>query len=104
MLKLPITAGHSLGNRHMDGWLIPLYNTPINKGRILKKGMVITIETFMSAGNGDAGLLNNELGSAVTKDNSFACYWEHAVAVKENGCEILDLRAGENTNWINNKF
>lgn len=99
MLKLPITVGHSLGKFHMDGWLIPLYNTPVNKDRILKKGMVITIETFMSAGSGESGLLNNDLGSGATKDDSYACYWEHAVAVTENGCEILDLRAGEEACW-----
>lgn len=100
MIKLPITSGHSLGKLHMDGWLIPLYNNPINKGRILKKGMVITIETFMTAGNGDACLLNDETGSAITKDGALACYWEHAVAVTETGCEILDLRAGEKESWI----
>lgn len=99
MLKLPITAGHSLGKMHMDGWLIPLYNTPINSGRVLKKGMVITIETFMTAGNGEALILNDENGSAVTKDGSLACYWEHAVAVTETGCEILDLRMNENASW-----
>lgn len=95
MLKLPVTLGHSLGQRHMDGWLIPLYKTEVNKGRVLKTGMVITIETFMSAGSGEAELLDNDLGSGVTKDNAYACYWEHAVAVTDAGCEILDLRSGE---------
>jgi methionyl aminopeptidase len=99
MLKLPIMAGHSLGKRHIDGWLIPLFNTPINKERVLKKGMVITIETFMSTGNGEAGILNNDLTSAVTTDDAYACYWEHAVAVTEKGCEILDLRSGEQASW-----
>jgi methionyl aminopeptidase len=99
MLKLPITAGHSLGQKHMDGWLIPLYETELNKGRVLKTGMVITIETFMSAGNGDAGLLDNDLGTAVTRDNAYTCYWEHAIAVTDTGCEILDLRAGEDASW-----
>ena len=60
--------------------------------------MVITIETFMSAGNGDSGLLKNDLGSPATKDDSYACYWEHAVAVTDNGCEILGLRQGED--WL----
>lgn len=99
MLKLPITAGHSLGRMHMDGWLVPLYNTPLNKDRVLEKGMVITIETFMSAGNGEAYILNDENGSAITKDGAVACYWEHAVAVTESGCDILDLRAEEKTDW-----
>lgn len=101
MLKLPITVGHSLGKVHMDGWLIPLYDTKINEGRVLKKGMVITIETFMSAGSGEAELLANDLGSGATKDNAYACYWEHAVAVTDTGCEILDLRKDEKSYWIN---
>ena len=102
MIKSPmIFAGHSLGKRHMDGWLIPLYESEINKGRVLSTGMVITIETFMSAGNGEAALVNNDLGSGVTKDDSYACYWEHAVAVTDTGCEILDLRAGEKAQWAN---
>ncbi len=63
--------------------------------------MVITIETFMSAGNGEAELVNNSLGSAVTKDDSYACYCEHAVAVTDTGCEILDLRSGEKAHWAN---
>jgi len=100
MLKSPkIFAGHALGQLHLDGWLIPLYKSPVNEGRILKTGMVITIETFMSAGSGEAVLLTNSLGSGATKDDSYACYWEHAVAVTDNGCEILDLRADEEANW-----
>jgi len=99
MFKFPIFAGHSLGKVHLDGWLLPLYDNKINEGRILKTGMVITIETFMSAGTGEIELLDNDLGSGVTKDNAYACYWEHAVAVTDTGCEILDLRADENPDW-----
>lgn len=99
MIKLPITCGHSLGQAHMDGWLIPLYDSKINDGRILKEGMVITIETFMSAGSSEGYILNNEVGSAITTDGAPACYWEHAVAVTKTGCEILDLRNGEKAEW-----
>lgn len=100
MIKLPVTCGHSLGKSHMDGWLVPLYKSKINEGRVLEEGMVITIETFMSAGNGEGYLLDNEVGSVITQDGSNACYWEHAVAVTDTGCEILDLRAQEKYNWI----
>jgi methionyl aminopeptidase len=99
MIKLPVTTGHSLGSLHMDGWLIPLYNSPRNEGRVLKTGMVITIETFMSAGSGEAYILNDENGAGITKDGALACYWEHAVAVTDAGCEILDLRADEDAAW-----
>ena len=58
MIKSPVIfAGHSLGKRHMDGWIVPLYKSEINKDRVLKTGMVITIETFMSAGIGELSLL-----------------------------------------------
>lgn len=99
MIKLPITSGHSLGQAHMDGWLIPLFNSPINAGRVLEAGMVITIEPFISAGSGEAYLLDNELGSAITAYGAPACYWEHAVVVTPTGCEILDLRAEEKADW-----
>ena len=49
-----------------------------------------------------AYILDNEEGTLVTQDGSLACYWEHAVAVTETGCEILDLRAGENADWMSN--
>ena len=52
-------------------------------------------------GNSEAKLVNNDLGSGVTGDDSYACYWEHAVAVTDTGCEILDLRAGEKAHWAN---
>ncbi len=99
VLKLPVTSGHSIGKGHMDGWLIPLYNSPVNEGRVLEKGMVFSIEPFISAGSGEACILNNAVGSGVTKDGAPASYWEHIVAVTENGCEILDLRADEDPNW-----
>ena len=101
MIKLPITLGHSLGQQHMDGWLIPLYESKVNEGRVLKEGMVITIETFMSAGNSEGYILDNFVGSAITQDGSPACYWEHAVAVTKTGCEVLDLRTEEKADWAN---
>jgi len=32
---------------------------------------------------------------AKTKANSLAAFWEHGVAVTDTGCDILDLRPGE---------
>jgi methionyl aminopeptidase len=39
--------------------------------------------------------LSNNTRSAVTVDDSLAVYWEHVVAVTDTGCEVLDLRDGE---------
>ncbi|WP_432778791.1 hypothetical protein QZL74_09685 [Burkholderia gladioli pv. alliicola] len=57
--------------------------------------MVITVEPFICAGSGAGIRLNNVTRSAQTADKSLAVYWEHVVAVTESGCEVLDLRDGE---------
>lgn len=95
MIKVLSATGHSIGRVHADGWLIPFYKNPINSGRVLKKGMVITIEPFICVGQGESIRMNNSMRTAVTKDKSLACYWEHVVAVTDTGCEVLDLRPGE---------
>jgi len=53
--------------------------------------MVIAIETFMSADSGEAELVNNYLGAVVTKNDAYACYWEHVAAVTDTSYETLDL-------------
>src|SRR3984885_1896 len=95
MLRVPSGTGHSCGQVHADGWLIPYYHDPRNEGRVLEKNMVITVEPFICAGSGEGTRLSNNTRSAVTVDDSLAVYWEHVVAVTDTGCEVLDLRDGE---------
>jgi methionyl aminopeptidase len=95
MLRVPSGTGHSIGQVHADGWLIPYYKDHTNEGRVLREGMVITVEPFICAGNGEGVRLANATRAAVTADNSLAVYWEHVVAVTDHGCEVLDLRTGE---------
>jgi methionyl aminopeptidase len=95
MLRVPSGTGHSIGQVHADGWLIPYYHDPRNEGRVLEKNMVITVEPFICAGSGEGTRLSNNTRSAVTVDDSLAVYWEHVVAVTDTGCEVLDLRDGE---------
>jgi methionyl aminopeptidase len=95
MLRVASGTGHSIGQVHADGWLIPYYHDPRNEGRVLEKGMVITVEPFICAGSGEGTRLSNNTRSAVTVDDSLAVYWEHVVAVTGTGCEVLDLRDGE---------
>jgi methionyl aminopeptidase len=37
MLRVPSGTGHSIGQVHADGWLIPYYRDPRNEGRVLKR-------------------------------------------------------------------
>ncbi len=94
MVKIEGLTGHSIGQRHCEGLLIPFYGQP-NTGHILEEGMVITIEPFICAGSGEAQLLPTELRSVKTKDNTLAAFWEHVIVVTKGGCEVLDLRPGE---------
>ena len=103
MLRVESATGHSIGQIHADGWHIPYYYSETNKGRTLKEGMVITVEPFICAGGPEGVRLPNETKSAVTADKSLACYWEHVVAVTKTGCEVLDLRDGEDVTFYGAK-
>lgn len=94
MVRCPGLTGHTIGQVHCEGLLLPFYGEP-GTGHVLQKGMVITIEPFMCAGSGAAEVMPNSLRSARTQDNSLAAFWEHVVAVTDTGCEVLDLRPGE---------
>jgi methionyl aminopeptidase len=103
MLRVPSGTGHSIGQVHADGWLIPYYHDPRNEGRVLEKNMVITVEPFICAGSGEGTRLPNNTRSAVTVDDSLAVYWEHVVAVTDTGCEVLDLRDGEDITFYDHR-
>ena len=60
--------------------------------------MVITAESFTCAGAPEGVRLPNVTKTAVAAEGRLACCWEHVVAVTKDGCEILDLREGEDTN------
>lgn len=99
MLRVDSAMSHSIGQVHADGWLIPYYKDDRNAGRVLEKGMVMSVEPFICAGTGAGVRLANLTKSAVTADNSLAVYWEHIVAVTDTGCEVLDLRDGEDVTF-----
>ncbi|WP_153140802.1 M24 family metallopeptidase [Paraburkholderia agricolaris] len=103
MLRVPSGTGHSIGQVHADGWLIPYYRSSMNEGRVLEKGMIITVEPFICAGSGEGIRLPNVTRAAQTADKSLAVYWEHVVAVTDTGCEVLDLREGEDITFYDGR-
>lgn len=92
-------VGHSIGREHNDGWFIPWKSGGLNEGRIVQEGMTFSIEIYLTTGSGEMRFLTNEVASLVTADAAPAAYWEHIVAVTSTGCEVLDLRAGEDPAW-----
>ena len=92
-------VGHGIGREHNDGWFIPWRVGGLNNERILRKGMTFSVEIYLTSGSGEVVFLDNDVTSLVTKDGAPACYWEHIVAVTDTGCEVLDLRQGEDQSW-----
>lgn len=92
-------VGHGIGREHNDGWFIPWHVGGINDGRVLREGMTFSVEIYLTSGSGEIVFLDNDVASLVTLDGAPASYWEHIVAVTETGCEVLDLRAGEDPGW-----
>ena len=92
-------VGHGIGREHNDGWFIPWHVGGINDGRVLREGMTFSVEIYLTPGSGEIVFLDNDVASLVTLDGAPASYWEHIVAVTETGCEVLDLRAGEDPDW-----
>ena len=88
-------SAHSIGKVHCEGLLLPFYGELPNTGHVLQKGMVITIEPFICAGNGLANIIPNSTYTAITKDKSLSAMFEHVVAVTDDGYDVLDLRPGE---------
>ena len=92
-------VGHGIGHEHNEGWFIPWKVGGLNEGRVIEEGMTFSIEIYLTTGSGELRFLTNEVSSLVTADGAPAAYWEHIVAVTADGCEVLDLRNGEDMSW-----
>ena len=57
-------------------------------GPILKTNMVIAIEPMVNMGH-HAILIEDDDWTIITRDGSLSAHYEHTVAVKEDGVEIL---------------
>jgi methionyl aminopeptidase len=80
-------VGHGIGyNLHEDPQ-IPNFGLP-HQGEVLKKGMVFAIEPMVNMGTRECEILDNGW-TAVTKDGSPSAHFEHTVAIREDGPEIL---------------
>jgi methionyl aminopeptidase len=92
-------VGHGIGREHNDGWFIPWRVGGLNEGRMLEVGMTFSVEIYLTPGSGEIAFLDNDVASLVTVDGAPASYWEHIVAVTEDGCDVLDLRSDEHPGW-----
>ncbi len=82
-------VGHGISNVFHTAPDIPHYGTR-GKGRMLRPGMVFTIEPMINEGTWEVEILADGW-TAVTRDRKLSAQFEHTVAVTEDGVEILTL-------------
>ena len=80
-------VGHGIGKEIHEDPRIPNFGKP-HQGVVLEKGMVFCIEPMVSAGRYEV-----EIGpdgwTAATKDKSLSAHFEHMIAIRDKGAEIL---------------
>jgi methionyl aminopeptidase len=82
-------VGHGIGSELHEEPQIPNYGNP-GKGPRLAEGMVLAIEPMVNAGAAGVKVLQDGW-TAVTVDRSLSAHFEHTVAVRSDGAEVLSL-------------
>jgi len=86
-------VGHGIGRNMHEPPQVPNYGQP-GTGNLLKAGYVLAIEPMVNAGAPDVHVLDDGW-TVVTDDGRLACYFEHTVAVTDEGPRVLTLRPSE---------
>lgn len=80
-------CGHGIGrNFHEEPQV--LHFGQFGSGLELKKGMTFTIEPMINMGKHNLRILADKW-TAVTKDGSLSCQYEHTLVVTDTDCEVL---------------
>ena len=80
-------AGHGIGKNLQENPSIPNFGKK-SAGPVLKEGMVLAIEPMVAVGDWHVKILKDGW-TVVTCDGSLSAHFEHTVAVRKDGLEIL---------------
>ena len=80
-------CGHGIGIKFHEEPNILHYGNK-NEGKILKTGMLFTVEPMINIGSYHSKTLSDGW-TAVTKDKSLSAQFEHTIGVKDDGYEIF---------------
>lgn len=80
-------VGHGIGTKIHEDPEIPNYGRP-GTGPRLEAGMVMALEPMVNAGTYEVEILDDGW-TTVTKDGRVSAHFEHTIAVREGGAEIL---------------
>jgi methionyl aminopeptidase len=86
-------VGHGIGRNMHEAPQVPNYGRA-GQGNTLKPGYVLAIEPMVTAGSPDVKVLADQW-TVVTVDKRLSCYFEHTVAVTEEGPRVLTRRPSE---------
>ena len=86
-------VGHGIGRDMHEEPQVPNFGKA-GRGPQLEEGMTLAIEPMLNAGRPQIETLADGW-TIVTKDRSLSGHFEHTVAVRKNGADILTLRPGE---------
>jgi methionyl aminopeptidase len=86
-------VGHGIGRNMHEAPQVPNYGQA-NTLNQLKPGYVLAIEPMVNMGKATVHVLDDGW-TVSTTDKKWSCYFEHTVAVTENGPEVLTLRPAE---------
>jgi len=85
-------VGHGIGKNLHEIPEIPNFGLP-HQGPLLKVGMVLAIEPMVNLGTWQTRILDDGW-TVVTQDGKPSAHFEHTVAVRDSGPEILTLEDG----------
>lgn len=85
-------VGHGIGLSLHEEPAVPNYGRK-GSGPLLKPGMVIAIEPMVNAGTWKVRTKADKW-TVVTADGGLSAHFEHTVAVRDDGCEILTALDG----------
>ncbi|HEV7217209.1 MAG TPA: type I methionyl aminopeptidase [Chloroflexota bacterium] len=82
-------CGHGVG-RHLHEDPQVFHYGPADRGPVLRRGMVLTIEPMINAGKPETRVLDDKW-TVITGDGSLSAQFEHTVAITDDGPRLLTL-------------
>ncbi|MHB9036056.1 MAG: type I methionyl aminopeptidase [Armatimonadota bacterium] len=86
-------VGHGIGRNMHEDPHVPNYGRP-GKGVRLEEGMTLAIEPMVNVGSYEVETLGDSW-TVVTRDGSLSAHFEHTVAIRRDGPDILTALSAE---------
>ena len=89
-------TGHGIGKGMHEDPMVPNYGIA-GTGPLLQIGMALAIEPMVLEGKKETRVLGDGW-TVKSKDGKLTCHYENTIVITEDGCEIITLTEGEESN------